>query len=179
MLIASIPAISQTTVNSDSTIHHIPNSTLKTVKGEQIKVGKKQHQPTVIFLLSKPSSMSKGKLFLKYIRLWVETINSKYKGCVSSFLIVQPFKTSFPFYHIQKGKLKNESFPVILDKDGKILDEFGIGVKNELSVIITKGNQEKLLSISVGQNKNYKKEIIKNLDKLILKSVEDTTCKDS
>lgn len=178
LFVGTIPAISQTATNSDSNLSRIPDLKMETVNGEQVHLGETQNQVHILFLLSKPSSMSMGKKLMKDVRHWMKILKTKYKKCVNSTLIVEPFKTSFPFYNIQKGKLKNETFPVVVDKKGKILEEFGMKESNELSVIVTNGSLKKMqLPGKFGEQS--KERITDKVDKMIFRLSEDSKCTDS
>lgn len=176
MFIATIPAVSQTTTNSDSTINQIPQLIMETVKGERVQLGEKQNRITILFLLSKPSSMSKGKMLMKDVRLWMKTLKEKYEQCVYTVLIVEPIKTSFPFYNIQKGKLKDEPFPVIIDKEGEKLGEFGMVESDKLSLIITDGDLNRMQLVSADFSKRNKKKITDEVEKLVSGLSDDTRC---
>lgn len=124
LLLINLPAIAQLSANSIP-LTHIPEQSFETVKGDELTLSNMQKEGFVLFLLPKPGSKSEGKNTLKNIRLWMKKIKSKNEQ-VLTLLIVEPFKTSFPFYNVQKSKLKSEPYPVLMDKNGEVLRQFGI-----------------------------------------------------
>lgn len=123
-----IPALaySQSAPDKQDSLRHIPDIELESVQGETISVTEGAQQMNVLFLLPKPESMSKGKDLMADIRSWMDEIRSRFNEKVNALLIVEPLKTSFPFYNIQKGKLKKERFPVVIDKHGEMLEKFAL-----------------------------------------------------
>lgn len=178
MFLITIPSISQNT-GSESTLNKIPRLKLEPVNGERVQLGDTQSYATILFFISKPSSMSKGKMLLEDARGWIKNINEKYEQCAYSALVVEPIKTSFPFYNIQKHKLKNEPFPVVIDKEGEILGEFGIVDSDKLSVIITDGAHNIMQLDSANFNRKNKNEIADEVEKLISRLEDDGKCYDS
>lgn len=131
-LILNFPSAGQES-NSSSDLKRIPDITFETVEGNNVKLSTLNKHAYVIFLLPKPKSKSEGKKVMQYVRSWMQEINSETNNTFS-LLIVEPFKTSFPFYSIQKSKLKNEVFPVVIDKRGELLDR--LEVRDNLNLII-------------------------------------------
>lgn len=103
----------------------IPDITFETVKGDKINLNQLQKEAYVLFLLTKPESKSAGKEKMSQIRTWIQKIESETDN-VFTMLIAEPFKTSFPFFGIQKRKLKNEPFPVVIDKNKETLNRLGV-----------------------------------------------------
>jgi|GEM_PF-7117385 len=175
----TIPAVSQTNPNTERTIKKIPQIKMETVGGERLQLGDVTKNVTILFLLSKPSSMSKGKTLMEDVRRWTKALKEKYRKCAYSVLIVEPIKTSFPFYNIQKGKLKDESFPVVIDKEGKVLEDFGIVESDKLSVIITDGAFNTMQLDSADFNRINKNKIADEVEKLISRLEDGDKCYDS
>lgn len=122
----------------DPTIERtIPNLTFETVEGDKIELEQLQKEAYIFFLLPKPESKSAGKEIMDQIRKWVQRIETETEN-VFTILIAEPFKTSFPFFGIQKRKLKNESFPVVLDEKGEILTQFDVPGDEFYSIIANK-----------------------------------------
>lgn len=115
----------------------IPDLTFETVEGNKIELQQLQEEAYIFFLLPKPESKSTGKEKMDQIRNWVQKIETETKN-VFVMLIAEPFKTSFPFYGIQKRKLKNKSFPVVLDEKSKILTQFDVPGDEFYSIIADK-----------------------------------------
>lgn len=126
---------------------HIPQQSFETVEGDELALSNMQKEGFILFLLPKPGSKSEGKKLLENIRLWMKKITSKNMQPFS-LLIVEPFKTSFPFYGIQKSKLKSESYPVVMDKNGEILQHFGIS-RGEPCIVIADENLKIIGSSSI------------------------------
>ncbi|WP_445666614.1 hypothetical protein [Fodinibius sp. AD559] len=124
MLLINLPAIAQLSADAIP-LTHTPKQSFETVEGDELTLSKMQKESFILFLLPKPGSKSEGKKTFKNIRLWMKKITSMNRQTFS-LLIVEPFKTSFPFYNIQKSKLKSEPYPVVMDKNGEILKQFGI-----------------------------------------------------
>ncbi|MDX1637325.1 MAG: hypothetical protein R3281_05110 [Balneolaceae bacterium] len=124
MLLLNSPAVAQLSADSIR-LSHIPEQSFETVEGDKITPSNMQKKGFFLFLLPKPGSKSEGKKIMKSIRFWIKERTSEYKQTFS-LLIVEPFQTSFPFYNIQKSKLKREPYPVVIDKNFKILQQFGI-----------------------------------------------------
>ena len=124
LLLINLPAIAQLSVDSIP-LTHIPEQSFEAVEGDELILSSMQKEGFILFLLPKPASKSEGKKILKNIRFGMKKISSMSRQ-IFSLLIVEPFKTSFPFYNIQKSKLKSESYPVVMDKKGEILQQFGI-----------------------------------------------------
>lgn len=125
-LFLAVLAHSQTAPDKENALKNIPDIKLENVHGEQIRLSDVPQRAIVLFLLSKPESMSEGKERMSDIRTWVARLQERFNEKVYALLIVEPLKTSFPFYNIQKGKLKNEPFPIVVDKHGDILQEFDL-----------------------------------------------------
>lgn len=150
LLVCLIPltTFSQTVPEPTTNPRVIPDLVLESVKGESIQVSKVNTNILIVFLLPRPSSMSKGKEMMEEVRSWARKW-SNWNDDIYQFMIVEPFKTSFPFYSIQKAKLKKESFPVVIDQEGKILKQLDVtsgGLKmlivdKELKIIRSSGGE--------------------------------------
>lgn len=99
---------------------------LETVEGEIINLNTISATTIVLYLLPKPQSMAEGKETIEDVRSWMKWINKRSIEEVYALLVVVPYKTSFPFYNIQKGRLKDEPFPVVIDKNGETLKRMGV-----------------------------------------------------
>lgn len=160
LLLINLPAIAQLSADSIP-LTHIPEQSFDTVEGDELTLSNMQKEGFILFLLPKPGSKSEGKNTLKNIRLWMENITSKNEQ-VFLLLIVEPFKTSFPFYNIQKSKLKSEPYPVVMDKNGEILRRFSIS-GGEPRIIIA---DESLKIIGSSPVHSVNKEIEKKIEQI-------------
>lgn len=138
-LFLPVLSYSQTVPEKENALKNIPDIKLENVHGEQIRLSEVPQRAIVLFLLPKPESMSEGKERMSDIRTWMVRLQERFNEKVYTLLIVEPLKTSFPFYNIQKGKLKNETFPIVVDKHGDILQEFDLPESTLHMLIIDKG----------------------------------------
>jgi hypothetical protein len=168
LLLLLIPALSFSQANPDrqNSLERIPHLTLESVRGKQINLSEVSQKAIVLFLLPKPQSMSEGKKLMEGIRRWMDRLRARYDEKVYALLIVEPLKTSFPFYNFQKGKLKKEFFPIVIDKHGEILQKFGLS-DSELRMLIV-DKELKIWSSQPGRYSNGKEqEIFNQLEGLV------------
>lgn len=161
MLLLNLSAIAQLSADSIP-LTHIPEQSFETVEGDKITPSNMRKDGFFLFLLPKPGSTSEGKKIMKNIRLWMKEITSENMQTFS-LLIVEPFQTSFPFYSIQKSKLKGEPYPVVIDKNGEILQQFGIS-GGEPRIVIA---DENLKIIGSSLVRTDPAEIEKNVELII------------
>lgn len=138
-LFLPVLSYSQPASEKENALKNIPDIELENVHGEQIRLSEVPQRAIVIFLLPKPESMSEGKDLMSDIQTWMARLQERFNEKVYALLIVEPLKTSFPFYNIQKGKLKNETFPIVIDKHGDIIQEFHLPESNLHMLIIDEG----------------------------------------
>ncbi|MFH5833383.1 hypothetical protein [Halalkalibaculum sp. DA384] len=136
LVLLNLPAIAQLSIDSIP-LTDISKQSFETVEGDKITLSNMQKEGFFLFLLPKPGSTSKGKKIINIIRIWMKEITSENKQTFS-LLIVEPYQTSFPFYSIQKSKLKREPYPVVIDKNGSIIQQFGISGGEPCIVIADK-----------------------------------------
>ncbi len=122
VLLLNLSAIAQDN-ESVTARERIPVATYETVDGNTIELDKLQRDAYLFFLLPKPESKSSGKEKMELVRKWIEKIESETDN-VFVMLIAEPYKTSFPFFGIQKRKLTKEPYPVLIDKEGLLLNRF-------------------------------------------------------
>lgn len=168
MFFLLIPSLlySQTFSEEWNSLTRIPDAKLVSVHGDQIKLSEATQEAIVLFLLPKPESMSEGKDLMSDIRRWMDQIRARFNENVFTLLIVEPLKTSFPFFNIQKGKLKREPFLIVIDKHGEILHEFKLP-DSELHMLIV----DKELKISNSYPGRYsagkEQEVFNQLESLL------------
>jgi hypothetical protein len=112
----------------------------------------------ILFLLPKPASKSEGKEMMQDVRFWMSQLDSKN---IYSLLIVEPLKTSFPFYNVQKGKLKDEPYPVVIDKRGDLLRK--LGVKNEKPTLLVANKKMQVIEFSAVVKRSETTELLNKL----------------
>lgn len=144
-----LPAAAQPSLDSFP-LSRVPDISLETVKGDNITLSNMQKEGFIFLLIPKPESKTEGQNMIKKIRLWMQKLSSK-TGQIFSVMIIEPFKTSFPFYSIQKEKLKRETYPVVIDKDGEILRQFGLS-EGKPHIMVSDGNLKIIGSSSIDQD---------------------------
>lgn len=166
ILLINLPAVAQLSADSIP-LTHIPEQSFETVEGEELTLSNMHKKGFILFLLPKPRSKSDGKKSFKNIRLWMKKIPSKSRESFS-LLIVEPIKTTFPFYSIQKSKLKSEHYPVVMDKNGEVLRQFGVS-GGESKIIIADANLKIIGSSPVHSDNEVIEKNIELINELLSK----------